>query len=286
MFSFDAIDLRPEWMKPPSWRWLAAAHYLANPTANISAEKDPYIREAGQFKRELKQNLDSPKTVWNKYEEMATAFQMYLNTKQDGWKWLIEAYLMTDLADNHIVNRLGIDIPIGVVKRYRKMFFDISSYKRSQAAVMANVMSTAKVTIMNTGVADYTWKIFAYVWGASAFEAMFLPTGKKRDPEHIRWMREAASASLDVYSYHLTSTLKSTYNEQAIGILNTAKSYWDIPAETSDSLTARSKKEFLDSLSSSIYMTILDAEPKKTAKVQEDFSDESAKVFYEVPNKS
>lgn len=283
MFNFDAIEYRPEWMKPPSWRWIASEEYLADPTKRLSETQDEYIKEAASFKRELKKNIDNPEEVWKKYHQMATAFQLYLKNQNDGWKWLLEAYLMTDLTDRQISRRLNIRMPVGVVERYRKVFFDIEPYRLSKAAVMANVLSTSKVCLDASGISDYTWKIFAYTWGAAAFERMFFPNHTKRNTEHIQWLRNASSMSMDVYAYHLTSSLKSSYNENALAVINTAKAYWDIPTEEQSKLNKQAKSDFLDTLSTKIHMSLLEA--PKINNVQEDFTEQASQVFYEVPNK-
>jgi hypothetical protein len=260
---YDDLLHRPEWMRPPSWRWLASESFLADPTKDVDeVMADPIIYEAARFKRLLKTQPDRPAHQWREYKDVSAAFQMYLNSVNDGWRWILEAYLMTGLDDKEISERLKVDITPSIVKRYRGLFFDISPYRDSKQAVTANLLSTSKVRVGATGVSDYTWKVFAYVWGPDAFEEAFFPSKEKMQNIYTEWLRINTSQSLDSAAFHLASDMRTAYNESAMSIIETARHYWDIPDSSTDSLADQAKKDFLDSLSRSIHMAVISAPPK------------------------
>ena len=272
MLSYDDILFKPEWMRPPSWRWLASDEYLADPTKNVKEIKsDRVLIETVNFKRLLKNHNDNPRIYWKRHPHLAAAFQIYLKTMHDSWRWVMEAYLMTDLSDEEIAKRMKTGISPAVVMRYRKLFFDIGSYRESEAAVTANLLATSKVKATATGVSDYTWKLFAYVWGPDAFEVTFLPHKIKPAESHIDWLRTVSARNLDAHSFQLTASMREMYNEEAMGIVNTAKQYWDISKKETDDLEQQSKKQFLDTLSRSINTVLMSA----PAKSSNEFSGDS-----------
>ena len=274
----DSMVFKPEWMRPPSWRWSVSEEYLADPYKDPDYIKnDSYLRELVDFKRFVKCNLDDPGRYWKKYPDMATAYNIFLSNVSEGGRWLIEAYLMTSMSDGEIADRLKIDgMKEGVIARYRKIFFDIDSYRNSEAAVTANLLATSKVKSTDTGISDFTWKLFSYVWGARAFEMMFFPHKGDIPDTYKQWLREKSSNMMDVYSFHTTRRLKDMYNENVIDVINTAKDYWELDSDTGD-WGKESRQLFLDDLSRHAHIHILGSKPKKD--YSETFNPEEAKVF-------
>lgn len=280
MKAFDDITQRPPWMRPPQWRWMQSEEFLANPTLlPDSGNTDEITRELIRFKRYAKKNIDKPHKYWKKYPSMSTAYHMYLSSISSGWRWILEAYLMTDLTNKEITKRLKVDMDERVIRRYRRIFFDIEHYRNSEAAVTANLLATSKVKLDATGISDYTWKLFAYVWGPDAFEQMFFPKGGRRKREHMDWMREMNSKNLDIYSFHLTQDLQNQYTEDAMNILNTARNYWDLKDNDLSDLNQQSKREFIDVLSRKVHMKILDANEKEDTTYTESFSEDASEIF-------
>jgi len=279
MDQFDTITLKPEWMRPPCWRWMVSEDYLANPTLYIDdIGEDSILAEAARYKRYEKIHLNSPRKLMRRFPAMQEAFQIYLNSRQEGWKWMLEAYLMTGLSDREIASRFKLPMKEEVIRRYRKVFFDIDSYRHSLPAVTANLLATSRVKADSTGVSDYTWKVFAYVWGAEAFENMFLPVQGRKDQEQLLWLRETNSVRLDAYAFNVTSNMKSTYNEQALATLDTASKYWDIKEEDKSRLKADSAGAFLEQITEQVNMTIKTSPAKKNS-VEEDYNMDPSEVF-------
>lgn len=274
--NFDSIVFKPEWMRPPSWRWMASEEFLADPYKEVDTVKsDPALRELSEFKRCVKKNLNNPHAFWKKYPEMSTAYQIFLSDMAEGWRWLIEAYLMTDLTDRKIANRLDVPIDAGTIKRYRTSFFDISLYNNSEAAIMANLLAVSKARAFDTGIPDFTWKVFAYVWGPDKFEQTFFPKGKR--PQECReWLKTESERMIDVHTFHTTRDLRNMYNDNVINLLDTARQHWQIP-DQGGHLAKEDKESFLNTLSRHVHMKILDAPPKKD--YGETYNEEDKKVF-------
>jgi hypothetical protein len=263
VIDLNNIVLKPDWMRPPAWRWAVAQSFLADPMKPIVlAQKDKYLGDAVGFYKARKQYVQDPVAYAKKYPDIATAFELYCDSRPSGWRWYIEALLMTGISCEDLQKVLKVNCPVSALEMFRKLFFDIEEYKNSEIAVYANVLSTSRTVISDFSNYDYTWKIFAYCWGAEDFIKQFCFKSREPNKEHREWFKEFTMNNMTVGSFHLTNDLRMTYNMQAMEIIKTAQQYWSIPKSAIDDGEKMVKDDVMGELLGHIDMQLMKADMK------------------------
>jgi len=266
MFNFDASMLRPDWMRPPCWRWNVTMGYLADPTKSLSkTRRDPELYESVRYYRDKKQFQRSPKFYIKRFPEMKQAHDLFYHSHYGGWRWFIEALLIAGLSDDEVKDALKVDIDTDVIAMYRKVFFHVDPYIDSSVAISANILSTSRLDIKGKRDCDYTWKLFAYNWGGEAFLNQFANKRTAIHNNYARWFRDLAKECLTINAFQLASDLKRTYNLETLEILRIAKEYWtitDLDMKTGQGLA---DTDFVSSLSSHVDMCLMNASERDTA---------------------
>jgi len=238
-------------------------HFLADPSTPLkSVSKDRFLFTGAKFYRDRKK-VDKQYTYYkSKFPYITPAFEIYTHNRMDGWRWFIEALLMTPLTDAEIVDALKIKCSPEVIKAYRKLFFDIDAFRESPAAVTANILSTSRAAAMDFNNCDYTWKIFAYTWGAEAFLDQFSCNKQKINKKYKTWFKDLTNDRLTVHSFQITSDLRLMYNNQAMDVLRLAREYWTIPSESMEKGENIAKQDFVDSILGHVDMCLMSASEK------------------------
>ncbi len=272
MFEFDASLLRADWMRPPCWRWNLSMGFLANPDLSLSkTRRDSGLYESSKYYRDKKHFKKNPSFYVKRYPEMSRAHDLFYHSHYGGWRWYIEALLMTGLDDDEIIKALKVNIPKDVISLYRTVFFDVNKYLKSEVAVGANILSTARLNLKGKQDCDYTWKLFAYSWGADPFIEEFSANKQLIESRYSRWFRDLAKERLTINAFQLASDLKKTYNLETLEILKIAKDYWNITDQDMAKAQGLADTDFVSSLSGHIDMCLMNAKERDPVEKRPDY---------------
>ena len=248
--TFNSVFDEPEWLRPPSWRWNTVLKHFADPSADIQyLRSDPLLFDAVRVYR--LQNLQARlKPMKVARSDIATALKIFCEPRYKTWRWMLEALMMTNLSDRAIARTIGDGNSSTVLRTYRQLFFDVDAYRDSPAAIMANVLGTSEQFSIQRGIGDYTWKAFAYVWGAEAFLARFCPvTGVTEPrPEYDQWLVRNTISNLNGAALQISSSLSNLYDEEVLNILKTASGFWNITPESARQADDKAKQQFVTDL--------------------------------------
>lgn len=235
--------------------------YLADPSKPLThVRHDEKLYNGAKFYRDRKRLIKcNPLLLKQRYPEYMQAYNIFYHSHYGGWRWYIEALLMAGCSNEEIRELLKINIPVEVLDIYRKVFFDVEPYLQSEAAVYANILSISRLNIKPKTDCDYTWKIFAYTWGAEPFLKCFANSSPSTNEPYARWFRDMAKANLTVSAFQYSADLKKSYNMETLEILRIAKDYWTI----SDGDMAKAEKmaevDLVTSLTNHVDMCLLKA---------------------------
>lgn len=272
--NISELTLRPEWMRAPSWRWGLAQSFLADPTKPLSlANKDQYLGQAAKFYKDRKQYARDPKIFAKKHPALTEAFEIYCDNRAGGWRWYIEALMMTGLDSKALAKELKVKCSPESIEMYRKLFFDISGYRESQIAVYANVLSTSRACITDFSNYDYTWKLFAYCWGPEAFIEQFCFKDTNPNVKYKEWFKSFAQNNVTINAFHLSHDLKMTYNMQALEVIKTAQTFWTIPQKAVDDAEKLVTEDVVSGLIGHIDMQLMRADMKIGGLDKKEYAD-------------
>jgi hypothetical protein len=258
--------LKPEWMRSPSWRWSVVQSYLADPLKPYTEVKcDKYLSEAVQFYKDRKKYLDNPAKLKKDHPESSLAFELYCANRPGGWRWYLEALMMTDTSNEDIKKILKVDCPLDTLNIFQSMFFDVRPYRESEVAVYANILSTSRASITNFNNHDYTWKMFSYCWGAEDFIEQFCFKAKEPNAEHRKWFRAVSGNNITVNTFHTTNDMRLLYNQQALEVIRTAQTFWTIAPEDKQTAESIASNGVLSNLLGQIDVSLMSAELKLDA---------------------
>lgn len=240
------LESRPSWLRLPSWRWFAAAYYVASPREKLYGVKDPLLKKTVRFLRDRKLLSRDFSHYMRKYPEIATAYLIFLHNQKRGWRWLLEACLMTGESPERISEALALEgLTPKTVQTYSRIFFDVEPFLGNTAAVTANVFSLTDVSLDYHGVCDYTWKRFAYRFGLDDFLRRISMNESAADQEWQEWEKDTIIQEISMNSVHIPEFLLDTQSEIALTILNTAKEFWHVSNDVADLKEKEAKEHFL-----------------------------------------
>lgn len=235
MTALDRIEALPLAMRHPAWRWNVALLLAADRDNAIIEEgrllpEDPYISRALRFCRERQDPLSGAALFRDRYPALYEAYLINLsNNPHGGYKWQIEAMLMTDASFEDIANNYLLEGGVETVRTYSKLFFDISPYKEKELCVLANVFSSSLGGIRGIDDFDYTWKAFAYAKGYDNLLKFFrFKAGHRLPPALKKWFEESTQDRVAYGAYSTSGNLRNMYNHQALAVLDVASRYYTI----------------------------------------------------------
>lgn len=264
MVNLDAIFFKPEWMRCPQWRWQAVTGYLADPSqSTLKIRHDSTLYEGAQFIRMRKSLNGNTLACAKRHPEIVSAFDLYSNSRIDGWRWFLESFLMTGISDEEIVKMLKVDCSKDIIKAFRELYFDVRNYLHSEIATTANVLSISRQLAADHNSYDFTWKLFAYTWGADAFAEQFCYKKPLTIKKYKDWFKEISNERLAINSFHLTSDLRMAYNEQSLAVLKMAQDSWNISDKAMSDATEIAQRSFIDALNGHVDLTLMRASEKQ-----------------------
>ena len=272
--SLDDYLIKPDWMKPPCWRWTLIVRQLANLTKPVKQiTKDSTLIEGSNFFRDKTVAKISEQACQKKYPEMKLAYDLFQKSEPGGWRWYIEGLMTAGVDDAELKKLLDIDIPKDTLKLFRNLYYDIDSYRQSELAVMANVLSAARNHMNAENDCDFLWKHFAYVWGADPFIQMFgvRRTEVKRD--FVKWFKSQVRADVSAFSFRCTSNLRELNNESVREVLKLAKDFWTLPEGEVNVIADQAAQENLAEIFKHIDFTIAKADGPKSKFEERAFPD-------------
>lgn len=218
----DYVDAPPSF-RPPSWRWLVALDYLADPRRNTAdLAFDPHLKAAADYCRTRKagKRPEGPEKL------AAAALTLFTAVRPHGWRWVTEALLMTGADYQDVASHVPSLRP-ELLEMYEKLFFDVRDLLSSPVEVRATILCAAQNQSDVYSVYDCTWKLFAYRWGLGPALTLIQGPMDALPKECTDWMKEQIRQNTLVTSFHVTQDPRWALEEASQEILKTADIYWE-----------------------------------------------------------
>ncbi len=241
---FRIENIPSSWRRPPMYRWMKI-----NEIPDDASLKglDPWISKGCGFRREWSDRVPSDK-LDVKYPGVREAVETFADNKPGGWRWMLEALLMTPETDKALASHIGANEAEPVITAYRKLFFDIDLYRHSPVSVSVNVLASAGNRAGVMGVSDYVWKLFAYTWGAEGFiEAVCKGTGSGlMEEQQKKWLAATIQQENMFRAASAVKEIQAGWSEQAARTLEDTKESWTkIGTTATEDIFARYLDELL-----------------------------------------
>jgi len=161
-------DTKAKSSRNPAWRFIEAGAILRGQSKGPSSDRD--VNRMVGF---LKALTHPSKDARSLYPDLADAFDIYnANQRLFGHRWIVEAYLMTSAGNDYIADLYDWYTGSKAVASYRKMFFDIDSYRHLKHCVAGAVFCLSAANKTSTEDCDYGWKSYAYEFGKNEFNTL------------------------------------------------------------------------------------------------------------------
>jgi hypothetical protein len=259
MMELDRVTTLPISMRHPAWRWNAALLVTAdrdNVSQALSLTKDQYIQKAVKFCRERATPSPSNRVLFT--QRHPTVYEAFLinmsNNPNGGYKWQIEAMLMTQVSHAEIAANYMFEGGAETIAMYEKLFFDVAPYKDKPLCVLGNVLSSSLAANSGIDDYDYSWKAFAYSKGyPNLMEFFKFRTGSRLTKTLRKWFDEMTQDRVAYGAYSSSAKLRNMFNHQAMQVLDVASRYYSVSnsvmskVNTGDNNTLAAK-QILDAL--------------------------------------
>lgn len=227
---------RPNYLRAPNWRWNIALRCLIEgvlPEEVIRrslAAKDKWLLEACRFYEDRQELVEYTGRLQIRFPVMHEAFMLFHDSRPTGgYKWLIEAMLMTDASDQDIANTFHPLYGADTIEMFRKVYFDIENYKSDPAAVFCTILATALQTTHSVTDCDFTWKAFAFARGFEAIQDLInFRGGADLSSDYVRFMREISMKRRYYNEYHQTASLRASFSHDAMALFDQADRLWNM----------------------------------------------------------
>ena len=224
----------PACLRPPCWRWLTVMEWLADPTRPLDdlREDRPLYVGAVMYRRNKFGTKDKVTLSHDELDAYKYAFHIYTHCYgRFGWRWMIEALLMGS-ADPVEIGQLSGSLNAQIVTAYRDLFFDVEALLPYPLDAVTNIINAARSASTGSEVYDYTWKNFAYKFGADAF-LNYSQAGVLTD-DHKEWFRDQVGVRLLEGASQAAADTRSLFCESTLAILATARDHWVLPGDKTD----------------------------------------------------
>lgn len=225
----------PACFRPPCWRWLTVMEWLADPTRPLDDLKDDrplYVGAVMYRRNKFGDGRDKVTLSQDELSAYRNAFHIYTHCYgRYGWRWMIEALLMT-AEDELEISQLSGSLNARTIAAYRDLFFDVDGLLPYPLDTVTNVLNAARSASSGSEVYDYTWKNFAYRWGMQDFLG-YVQTGRLSD-DHKDWFKEQTGVRLLEGAAQASADTRSLFCEATLAILATARDHWLLPKEDND----------------------------------------------------
>jgi hypothetical protein len=255
------VELTPEHMRMPCWRYAIATRYSADPTLpEFKILSDTTLAQAVRFYRGRSDLKNRPEFYAMSFPAMWEAHLLNTANKEfGGYKWQLEAMILTGADNATIANALKLTAGADTVEVYKKVFFDVDSYLDNRNCLLAQILSTSILTGSSYADYDYTWKAIALEWGFEGFQRFIeFKCGGRLPSDMKSWLDEVSKDRLSYATYHNTSHIRSLHKEEAMNILSTAQSHWNIRDDKTDEVKTQAANAAARSLLDGINMVMTD----------------------------
>ncbi len=227
--------------------------------------EDQWIGRGWRFDRDYRKNFKNPE-LDRKYPGCRAALEVFSDSRPGGWKWMMEALLMSSDTDRQLADLIGDRKAEKAVQAYRKLFFDIDDYRDSPMAVSVNVLASAGNRAGVMGTSDYVWKLFSYTWGAEEFMSAVCKgpeTGAMTDRQQ-KWMADAVRQENMFRAMNAVEELKTGWSESAAMTLDSTRHLWSRQNESGgESLFDRYLDELMSLRVAGVIQGRNDTEPEQ-----------------------
>jgi hypothetical protein len=232
----DTVSAKPNYLRHPGWRWNIALHCLvegASPEEVIrrsNMANDPWLMEACKFYQDREELMHYSGRLQRRFPVMHEAFMLFHDSKPaGGFKWLIEAMMMTEATDDQIATTFCPLYGAATVTMFRKVFFDIDHYKHSAMATYCTIFATALQSTHMTCDTDFTWKAFAYALGFDAIQDLIkFRSGGTLSNDYVTFMREISAKRRYYNEYHQSASIRASFSQPAIALFEQADRLWNM----------------------------------------------------------
>lgn len=265
MIALDSLSCAPSWMRPPTWRWLAATRIAALCPDEIPTRKtllamgfspDPYLLSAARyFSVCYNESLGGPKTARVKWPNCYRASMIF---KGNGhfrfWKETLEALLLTSLGPDKLAAQLGLAGDSSIIKMYQALYFDVAAYRNSEACVQLNVLAMSSRGDGMKPDDDYVGKLIAHSQGSEAYYSYFLgKSSGQMDDSQSEWVRQIIAGKLSAKSLEIASATRADYIQDHLDIINTGKAWLDSVGADADAVSKKAKTESLNKVAEALH---------------------------------
>ena len=229
------------WERSPCWRWTACQKYLAlfyNSLHDLVADEYLY-KGALYYRAKYAKNKESsfqlsPSNTG--FREIDTAHKIYFSSGIGQLRWYLEAILMSPVTDAEVATEINLQgIDPGVIKAYRKLFFDVSDYLDSDIGVACTILARSKESATIENPCDYVWKMFSYNEGAIALSEM---VSGRRDKSGSSipigtfdsFKKDLISDAFTTSAIQYSANARTLFSEGSREVLGIIKNFWDVAA--------------------------------------------------------
>lgn len=260
MNALDHMVSVPGYMRLPSWRWNIALRCMIDSELTTEeairrarAAEDTWLVQACSFFRN-RISLATGKLVdmMSTYPAMVEAFHIQRDSKEGGFRWIVEALLMTDATYEEIARYIGCLSGAETIEMYSKVYFDVSLYKHNVPTIFSTVLANSRKNEDDNSDCDYTWKVLAYQGGFESFTEFLKFQAGGVLPDSLLQAMQTISNHRRLYAtYHRSLTLKSCLNQEAMATFQLADSKWKLDKDsgmTAETLATLTASTVLDAL--------------------------------------
>ena len=240
MNALTAEVIKPNYLRHPGWRWNVALRCMVDGSDTDSVIRsarlaaDPCLVEACEFYRGREEIASHSDYHRMQHPVIHEAFMLRLSANFfGGYKWLLEALLMTDASNKEIADQFHPLYGEDTVEMFRKVFFDVDHYRSNPANMLVSVFANSMQTTHSSTDCDFTWKAFAYQRGFEAFlELIRFRAGGLLPAPHVSFIREVAKQRAYYNAYHVSASLRASYNQAALALFDHADKLWHLEKVT------------------------------------------------------
>jgi hypothetical protein len=252
MTALEAIEALPVSMRHPAWRWNASLLVVADRNirpqeeANMSV-LDHYVGRAIKFCREKQDPRTGSRMYKERYPDIYEAYLLNMcDNPNGGYKWQIEAMLMTDASLEDIADNYLLENGVDTIRAYARLFFDIEPYREKGLCVLGNVLSSSLASNRGIDDYDYSWKAFAYEKGYDNLLKFLKFKAGSRLPKVLKkWFDEMTQDRVTYGAYAASANLRNMYNNQAIQVLDVASRYYTVSNSIANKLNSGDEEAVL-----------------------------------------
>lgn len=219
-------------------------------------DKDRKLLDAARYYAiKYRPDMGGAKAARVRYPDIYRASLIFKGESYFGyWKQLLEAMLLTNLSLKDIAAKLGIGEDLKLLRTYRDLFFDVSSYKNSESCIQMNIISVSCKGDGLEPTEDYLSKLTAYQKGYDTLYRLFVSReAHQMTDEDADWIQNLMKSKLSMKALDLASTTRTRYLNENLDILKTGREWLVNDAVDTDALGSKAKSEALTELLTTVH---------------------------------